>query len=233
MYPVVPGHEIVGRIVDLGPQTSSFKIGELVAVGCLVDACRLCTSCLEGLEQYCEKQSIFTYDSIDPVDRSVTRGGYSSQIIVDEKFTLKIPTAFKEKDLPAVAPLLCAGITTYSPLRHWHVGKNSRVGVVGLGGLGHMAVQLACALGAEVTVFTSSKNKIQDAKKLGAHHVVLSSEKKEMELFIDSLDFIINTVSATHSLDLFIQLLKRDGTMCMVGLPESCYPSFDTAQLIF
>lgn len=232
LFPIVPGHEIVGRVTDIGPNVSSFKKGDIVAVGCLVDSCHQCSSCEENLEQYCD-HAIFTYNSKDPKDGSVTYGGYSSQIVVDEKFVLHVPKEFSEKDLPGVAPLLCAGITTYSPLRHWNVGKGSRVGVIGIGGLGHMAIKLAHAMGAHVIVFTSSQSKIEEAKKLGADEVVISKNEAEVKKYAESLDFILNTVSASHNLDLFIGLLKRDGTMCLVGAPEHPHPSPNINQLIF
>jgi len=232
-YPCVPGHEIIGKVLELGKGVTSFKEGEIVAVGCLVDSCRACQSCQENLEQYCEQGPIFTYNSHGRHDQTVTYGGYSTQIIVDKKFVLHVPKEFKEKDYPGVAPLLCAGITTYSPLKHWKVGKESKVGVVGLGGLGHMAIKLAHAMGAHVTLFTTSANKVEDGKRLGANEVVLSKNVEEMEKHKNSFDFILNTVAASHNLDPFIQLLKRDGTMCLVGAPEFPHPSPTTAELIF
>lgn len=233
IFPIVPGHEIVGRVSQLGSKAHSFKVGEIVAVGCLVDSCRTCPSCKEHLEQYCENQMTFTYNSKDKIDGTITCGGYSSMIIVDEKFILKVPKAFKEKDLAGVAPLLCAGITTYSPLHHWKIGKKSRVGVVGVGGLGHMAIKIAHAMGAHVVVFTTSENKFQEAKRLGAHEVVLSKNEEELKKFTNSLDFIINTVSVSHNLDTFMALLKRDGTMCLVGAPEHPHQSPNINNLIF
>lgn len=233
IYPIVPGHEIVGRVTEIGKDVKSFKVGEIVAVGCLVDSCRTCSSCKDDLEQYCENGMVFTYNGKDKIDGSVTYGGYSTQIVVDEKFVLHIPKGFSEKDLPAVAPLLCAGITTYSPLRHWKVGKGSKVGVVGIGGLGHVAIKLAHAMGAHVVVFTSSENKVQEAKKLGADEVVISKKDQEVKKFTNSLDFIINTVSVSHNLDTYLSLLKRDGTMCLVGAPSTPHPSPSITQLIF
>lgn len=232
-YPIVPGHEIVGRVTNVGNEVKSFKVGDVVAVGCLVDSCRTCSSCKDNLEQYCENGMIFTYNSKDKIDGSVTYGGYSSQIVVDEKFVLHVPKEFSEKDLARVAPLLCAGITTYSPLRHWKIGKGSRVGVVGIGGLGHMAIKIAHAMGAHVVVFTTSESKIQDAKKLGANEVVISKNEEEMKKFTNSLDFILNTVSVSHNLDAFLTLLKLDGTMCLVGAPEQPHPSPNINNLIF
>lgn len=233
MYPFVPGHEILGKILQVGKEVKNFKKDEIVAVGCLVDSCQSCPSCEENLEQYCEKGATFTYNSLDRIDQSVTYGGYSTQIVVDEKFVLHVPKEFKEKDYPGVAPLLCAGITTYSPLKHWKVGKGSKVGVVGLGGLGHMAIKLAHAMGAHVTLFTTSPDKVQDAKKLGADEVIISKNAEEMGKHINSFDFILNTVAAAHNLDPFIALLKRDGTMCLVGVPEFPHPSPNIGQLIF
>ncbi len=233
IYPFVPGHEIVGKILEVGPEVKDFKKGDVVAVGCMVDSCRTCKNCQEGLEQFCDAGAIFTYNSRDRHDKSVTYGGYSTQIVVDHAFVLHVPKEFKEADYPGVAPLLCAGITTYSPLKHWNVGKGSRVGVVGLGGLGHMAIKLAHAMGAHVVLFTTSANKIQDAKKLGANEVVLSKNEEEMKKYTGSFDFILDTVAASHNLDPFLQLLKRDGTLCLVGAPEYPHPSPTVNQLIF
>lgn len=232
-YPVVPGHEIVGRVAEVGKDVKSFKVGDLAAVGCLVDSCRTCPSCKQHLEQYCENGMTFTYNGIDKTDGTVTYGGYSKQIVVDEAFVLKVPKAFSEKDLPGVAPLLCAGITTYSPLRYWKIGKDSRVGVVGIGGLGHMAIKLAKAMGAHVVVFTTSESKVKDAQRLGATEVVISKNKEEMTKFAGSLDFIIDTVSVSHDLDEYLQLLKQGGTLCLVGAPATPHPSPNVTSLIF
>lgn len=232
-YPVVPGHEIVGRVSKVGDKVKSFKVGDLAAVGCMVDSCLNCPSCKAGVEQFCDKGFIATFNGKDKKDSSITYGGYSTLIVVDEKFTLHIPKKFKDSDLAGVAPLLCAGITTYSPLRHWNVGKNSKVGVVGLGGLGHMGVKIAHALGAHVVVFTTSPDKTQDAKRLGADEVVISKNADEMKKHLNSFDFILNTVAASHNLDQFIILLKRDGTMCLVGAPSSPHPSPNVTNLIF
>lgn len=232
LYPVVPGHEIVGRVTTISDDVSRFKVGDIVAVGCMVDSCRTCSSCRQHLEQYCEKGMTLTYNSIDPKDGTVTRGGYSSDIVVNEDFVLDVPEKFKKEDLPGVAPLLCAGITTYSPLRHWKIGKGSHVGVVGLGGLGHMAIQLAHAMGAKVILFTTSEKKIADGKRLGADEVILSQQTEQMQKYFNSLDFIINTVAAPHSLDTYLELLKRDGTMCLVGLPAFSHPSPNVGNLI-
>lgn len=233
IYPFVPGHEIVGKVLQVGSEVKDLKKGDVVAVGCMVDSCRTCNNCKEGLEQYCNEETIFTYNSRDRHDKSVTYGGYSTQIIVDRAFILHVPKEFKETDYPGVAPLLCAGITTYSPLKHWKVGKGSRVGVVGLGGLGHMAIKLAHAMGAHVVLFTTSASKVQDAKRLGANEVVLSKNEEDMKKHIGSFDFILDTVAASHNLDPFLQLLKRDGTLCLVGAPEFPHPSPTINQLIF
>lgn len=233
IYPFVPGHEILGKVLQVGSEVTDFKVGEIVTVGCLVDSCRSCESCKEQLEQYCEEGPIFTYNSRDRHDKSVTYGGYSTHIVVDHAFVLHVPKEFTEKDYPGVAPLLCAGITTYSPLHHWKVGPGSKVGVVGLGGLGHMAIKIAHAMGAYVVLFTTSAGKIADAKRLGADDVVISKDANAMEQHAYGLDFIINTVAAAHNLDPFLHLLKRDGSMCLVGAPEHPHPSPSITELIF
>ncbi len=220
-YPCVPGHEIVGRVIKAGSQVKNFKEGDIAGVGCMVDSCRKCSSCQNGTEQFCKSGPIFTYNSEDKHTKGITYGGYSQTIVVDEAFVLRIP---KELNLPAVAPLLCAGITTYSPLRYWKIGKGHKVGIVGLGGLGHMAVKFAHAFGSHVVFFTTSQNKISDAKKLGAHEVVLSTHKKQMEQHLESLDFILDTVSAEHDLSQYLELLKQDGIMTLVGAPEKPLP---------
>ena len=232
VYPVVPGHEIVGRVTKVGADVKAFKEGDLAGVGCLVDSCRVCPDCMDGLEQYCDGE-VFTYNSEDKHfagDNKMTYGGYSSHIVVDEHFVLRISDKL---NLAAVAPLLCAGITTYSPLKHWKVGLGSKVGIVGLGGLGHMAVKLAHAMGAHVVLFTTSANKVEDAKRLGADEVVISKNADEMQAHIKSFDFILNTVAAAHNLDVFTELLKRDGTMCLNGVPEHSHPSPSIFNLIF
>ena len=233
VYPVVPGHEIVGKVVKVGNEVKGFKIGDYAAVGCMVDSCRTCSSCQENLEQYCEKGMTLTYNSPDKHNGKATYGGYSENIVVDEKFVLHLPKEFKESDLPGVAPLLCAGITTYSPLRHWKIGKGSQVGVVGLGGLGHMAIKLAHAMGAHVVLFTTSPGKAEDAKRLGANDVVISKNPEEMKKYQNRLDFILDTVAASHNLDSYLELLKRDGTLCLVGAPEFPHPSPTITNLIF
>jgi len=220
IYPCVPGHEIVGRVVKVGREVKNFKEGDLAGVGCLVDTCRTCPSCEENLEQFCDDK-VLTYNSEDKHTGGVTYGGYSASIVVDQDFVLRISDKL---DLAATAPLLCAGITTYSPLRHWKVTKGKKVGVVGLGGLGHMAVKIANAFGAEVTLFTTSPGKTADAKRLGAHDVVLSRDEDAMKQRAKSLDFIIDTVSAKHDLNAYLELLKRDGTLTQVGLPPEPLP---------
>ena len=230
-YPCIPGHEIVGRVARVGGQVSKFKAGDLVGVGCLVDSCRRCASCAEGLEQYCENGFTGTYNGPEQGTGNNTYGGYSNRIIVDEKFVLRI--RHPEEQLAAVAPLLCAGITTYSPLRKWEVGPGQTVGVVGLGGLGHMGVKLARALGANVVLFTTSPGKAADAIKLGAHEVVISTDRKAMAEQRNRFDFILNTVAAPHDLDPFLGMLKRDGSLVLVGAPSSPHPSPGVFNLIF
>jgi len=220
-YPAVPGHEIFGRVSKIGKEVRKFREGDLAAVGCLVDSCRKCDSCKAGLENYCEVEPIYTYNSPDKHLGGVTYGGYSKTIVVDERYVLKAPTNL---DRAGVAPLLCAGITTYSPLRHWKVGKGQKVGIIGLGGLGHMGVKFAHAMGAEVTLFTTSPNKKDDARRLGAQHVIVSKDQAEMEKHLSSFDFILDTVSAQHDLNAYLMLLKRDGTLVTVGAPPEPLP---------
>ncbi len=220
-YPCVPGHEIVGRVTKVGKDVTKFQAGDLAAVGCLVDSCRKCPSCARGLEQYCEKNPTYTYNAPDKNSGGVTFGGYSDSIVVEESFTLKVPA---QLDLAATAPLLCAGITTYSPLRHWKVGPGQKVGIVGLGGLGHMGVKFAKALGAHVVLFTTSPGKIEDGKRLGAHEVVVSKNADEMAKHRGSFDFILDAVSAEHDINAYLALLKLDGTLTLVGAPEKPLP---------
>src|SRR3569623_185484 len=215
-YPCVPGHEIVGRVVSVGEEVTKFKIGDLAAVGCMVDSCRHCDYCKDGLEQYCEEGNTGTYNSPDKHLGTQTYGGYSECIVVDENFVLRVP---ENLDLAATAPLLCAGITTYSPLKHWNVGPGKKVGIVGIGGLGHMGVKIAHAMGAHVVAFTTSESKRQDAHDLGADEVINSRNVEEMEKHANSFDFILDAVAAGHDLDNLTALLKRDGTLCLVGLP--------------
>jgi uncharacterized zinc-type alcohol dehydrogenase-like protein len=229
LYPSVPGHEIVGRVVAVGSSVSQFKPGDTVGVGCMVDSCQHCASCNEGLEQYCEKGFVGTYNGPASGGGENTYGGYSDNIVVDEKFVLRISHT---ENLAAVAPLLCAGITTYSPLRQWKVGPGQKVGVVGLGGLGHMAVKIAAAMGAHVVLFTTSPDKREDALRLGAKEVVVSKNADEMAAHVNSFDFILNTVAAPHNLDAFVNLLKRDATMTLVGAPATPHPSPSVFGLI-
>jgi alcohol dehydrogenase (NADP+) len=217
IYPMVPGHEIVGRIVKVGAAVKKFKVDDLAGVGCFVDSCRECAGCKEGEEQFCEKRLSVTYNGYEQDGTTPTFGGYSNQIVVDEKYVLKISDKLP---LANVAPLLCAGITTYSPLKHFNIGKGDKVGVVGLGGLGHMAVKLAASMGAEVTVFSTSSSKEQDAKRLGATHFVITKDPKNLEKLAGALDFIIDSVSAPHDCNMYLNLLRRDGTMVLVGVPE-------------
>ncbi|MGN6656708.1 MAG: NAD(P)-dependent alcohol dehydrogenase [Rhodanobacter sp.] len=231
LYPCVPGHEIVGHVSAVGSEVGGFKVGDTVGVGCMVGSCQHCAACDEGLEQYCENGFVGTYNGRTKDAPGHTLGGYSQRIVVDEKFVLKV--RHPEDQLAAVAPLLCAGITTYSPLRHWKVGPGSKVGVVGIGGLGHMGVKLAHAMGAHVVAFTTSNSKRQAALELGADEVVVSRNADEMKAHAASFDFILNTVAASHVLDDYTSLLKRDGTMVLVGVPEHPHPSPNIANLIF
>ncbi|MEO7773958.1 MAG: NAD(P)-dependent alcohol dehydrogenase [Steroidobacteraceae bacterium] len=221
-FPQVPGHEIVGRVTAVGDNASKHKVGDMVGVGCFVDSCRTCSSCQQGLEQYCEKGSTGTYGGTEKQTGKPTQGGYSKTIVVDEDFVLRIPTGL---DPAAAAPLLCAGITTYSPLRTWEAGPDKRVGVVGLGGLGHMAVKLAKAMGSHVTMFTTSPSKVEDAQRLGADNVVISKDAGAMRKVRNSLDLIIDTVSAPHDLDSEFALLRRDGTLVLLGGSPQPHPS--------
>ena len=228
-FPMVPGHEIVGRVRQVGAEVKRFKEGDLAGVGCMLDSCRECASCKASEEQYCDRgQTVFTYNGFY-ADGSPTYGGYSEQIVVDEDFALKISPKL---DLAAVAPLLCAGITTYSPLRHWNVGAGQKVGVIGLGGLGHMGLKFARALGAHVVQFTTSPDKAADALRLGAHEVVNTRVEGELEKHADSFDFILDTVSAPHDINPYIATLRRDGHLVMVGIPEKA-PVLEGMPLAF
>ncbi len=211
----MPGHEIVGRVTVIGAEVEKFKVGDLAAVGCMVDSCRTCENCREGLEQFCDRRATFTYNSEDKKSGGVTYGGYSARIVVDQDFVLRISDKL---DLAATAPLLCAGITTYSPLRRANIGKGKKVGIVGLGGLGHMGVKFASAFGAHVVLFTTSPGKSEDARRLGAHEVVISKNADEMEKHLNSFDFILDTVSANHDINAYLGLLKRDGRLTLVGV---------------
>ncbi|EKY3198574.1 NAD(P)-dependent alcohol dehydrogenase [Cronobacter turicensis] len=230
LFPCVPGHEIVGRVTAIGTKVTGFTSGDLVGVGCIVDSCKHCEECDEGLENYCDHM-IGTYNFPTPDAPGHTLGGYSQQIVVHERYVLRI--RHPESQLAAVAPLLCAGITTYSPLRHWQAGPGKKVGIVGIGGLGHMGIKLAHAMGAQVVAFTTSESKRDAAKALGADEVVVSRNADEMQAHAKSFDFILNTVAAPHNLDAFTALLKRDGTMTLVGAPASPHPSPEVFNLIF
>lgn len=221
-YPCVPGHEIIGRVSRVGAGVKSFKPGEVVGVGCMVDSCRTCPDCVAGTEQYCRSGPIWTYNGRDRHLNLHTFGGYSKRIVVDQAFVVRVPANL---DRAAAAPLLCAGITTYSPLKHWGVGRGSKVGIVGLGGLGHMGVKLAHAFGAETLVFTTSPGKVDDAKRLGADDVIISKDDAAMAKHVASFDFILDTVGNSHNLDPYMSLLARDGTLCLVGAPEHAHPS--------
>jgi alcohol dehydrogenase (NADP+) len=221
VYPCIPGHEIVGRVVKAGSAVKKFKEGDLAAVGCLVDSDRTCPNCRAGDEQFCDSMPTFTYNAEDKHLGGITYGGYSDSIVVDEAFVLRVP---KQLDPAATAPLLCAGITTYSPLRHWNVKKGQKVGIVGLGGLGHMGVKFANAFGAHVVLFTTSPNKSADAKRLGAHEVVVSKNEAEMAKHVGSFDFILDTVSAEHNVNAYLDLLKLNGTLTLVGASPTPLP---------
>ncbi|HXG84604.1 MAG TPA: NAD(P)-dependent alcohol dehydrogenase [Pyrinomonadaceae bacterium] len=218
IYPMVPGHEIVGRVGKVGAGVSKFSEGDYAGVGCFVDSCRQCENCAEGVEQFCLKQAAMTYNGTEMDRKTPTFGGYSSQIVVDENYALKINDT---ENLAGVAPLLCAGITTYSPLKRFNVGKGQKVGVVGLGGLGHMGVKLAASMGANVTVFSTSPSKETDARKLGAHNFVVTKKPENMTPLAGTYDFILDTVSADHDLNMYLNLLKREGAMVLVGAPEN------------
>lgn len=228
-YPCVVGHEIVGRVTRIGKKVTRFKIGEFVGVGCLVNSCRKCKNCRKNLEQYCEVDGVGTYNSQDPIDKKITKGGYSQLQVVQEAFVLKIP---KGMDLAKAAPLLCAGITTYSPLRHWKVGKGMKVGIVGLGGLGHMGLKYAKAFGAEVYVITTSPKKAKDAKKYGADGVVLMTDQKQVKTNKSNFDFLLNTVPVAHDLHPYIDLLSSDGVMVIVGAITELKSGFHGWSLI-
>ncbi|WAH54236.1 NAD(P)-dependent alcohol dehydrogenase [Pseudescherichia vulneris] len=229
LFPCVPGHEIVGRVTAVGSEVTSHKEGDLVGVGCIVDSCKHCEDCEEGLENYCDHM-VGTYNGPTADAPGHTLGGYSQQIVVHERYVLRIK--HPEDQLAAVAPLLCAGITTYSPLRHWQAGPGKKVGVVGIGGLGHMGIKIAHAMGAHVVAFTTSESKREAAKALGADEVVVSRNPEEMQAHTKSFDFILNTVAAPHNLDAFTALLKRDGTMTLVGAPATPHPSPEVFSLI-
>ena len=221
IYPCVPGHEIVGKIISVGNHVSKFKVGDVVGVGCMVDSCRECEYCKEGLEQYCEPGNTGTYNSPDKYLGTQTYGGYSENVVVDENYVLHIP---ENLDLAATAPLLCAGITTYSPLHHWKVGPGKKVGIVGIGGLGHMGIKIAKAMGAHVVAFTTSESKFAEAKRLGADEVVLSKDEAQMAAYKGKLHFILDAVSADHDINAYLGLLRVDGSLALVGAPEHPLP---------
>ena len=218
IYPCVPGHEIIGTVTRVGPSVTGFKAGDTVGVGCLVDSCRTCDHCERGLEQFCMTMPVFTYNGPDSHSGGHTFGGYSERIVVDEAFVLRVP---EKLDAASAAPLLCAGITTYSPMRKWKVGPGQKVGVVGLGGLGHMGVKFARSFGAHVVLFTTSPGKAEDGLRMGAHEVVVSRNEEEMAAHAGSFDFILDTVSADHDVNAYLAQLKLDGTLCLVGAPEN------------
>lgn len=230
IYPMVPGHEIIGRVLETGKAVARFAVGDLIGVGCLVDSCRKCPSCSEGLEQYCEGGMTLTYGCRDEKHGGITYGGYSAQIVVDKEFVLRIPDNI---DTKGAAPLLCAGITMWSPLKHWGVGKEDTVGIVGLGGLGHMGVKFASALGAKVVMITTSPEKGEDAKALGANDVLISTDQKAMDAAANSFSFIVNTIPVGHDMNPYVALLKRDATMVLVGAIEPLSPGLNGGPLIF
>lgn len=227
-FPMVPGHEIIGKVTKVGSEVNKFKPGDTVGVGCMVDSCRECPDCRDNLEQFCNN-AVFTYNSPDKHSGGSNYGGYSGQIVVNQDFVLHVSDKL---DPAAAAPLLCAGITTYSPLKHWKIGKGDKVGIVGLGGLGHMGIKFARAFGAHVVLFTTSPDKTEDAKRLGADEVVISRNPGQMQQHLGSFDFILNTVAAQHNLDIYTELLKHDGTLCLVGLPDQPHPSPSVGNLI-
>lgn len=229
-YPLVPGHEIVGRISSVGKASEKFKIGDLVGVGVMVDSCRHCSACEDQEEQYCEQGFTATYNGKDKYTGGYTLGGYAEKIVVDQDFVVRIP---ENLNLAAVAPLLCAGVTTWSPLRHWNIKTGDKVGVIGLGGLGHMAVKLAHALGAEVTLFTSSPSKIEDAKRLGAKHVVISTDETQMQEYKGKLNFILDCVAAPHDLNPYLNTLKSSGHLVLVGIPDQPHPALAVTPIVF
>lgn len=229
IYPVVPGHEIIGRVTDVGDKVTQFKVGDTVGVGCMVDSCRECSACEDGLEQYCLNGMVPTYNGEDLHDGTVTYGGYSEQIVVSDRFVVKVPDSL---DPAKAAPLLCAGITTYSPLRHYGVKAGDKVGVIGMGGLGHMGVKFAKALGAEVTIFTRSEAKVKEAKKQGADHVIISTDESQMEAAAETFDFMLDTVPVQHDLNPYINCLKYNGTHILVGLLEPVEPALQAGALV-
>jgi uncharacterized zinc-type alcohol dehydrogenase-like protein len=228
-FPVVPGHEIIGRVTSVGPDVTNYRVGDTVGVGCMVDSCRSCSACESGLEQYCSEGMTGTYNGIDRHDGSITYGGYSDRVVVSERFVVKIP---EKLDRAAAAPLLCAGITTYSPLRHYGVKAGDKVGIIGMGGLGHMGVKFARALGAEVTIFTRSESKVAEAKKQGADHVIISTDRAQMKAARETFDFMLDTVPVQHDLNPYLSSLKVDGTHILVGLLDPIEPAVQAGALV-
>lgn len=228
-YPVIPGHEIIGRVTAVGPEVKGYNVGDLVGVGCMVDSCRTCSACESGLEQYCLDGMTLTYGSTDRQDGTITHGGYSERVVVSERFVVRIP---ENLDPASAAPILCAGVTTYSPLRHFKVGKGHRVGVLGMGGLGHMGVKFAKALGAEVTIFTRSESKVAEARKQGADHVIISTDRAQMKAAADSFDFLLDTIPAAHDLNPYLKCLKYDGTHILVGQLTPIEPALHAGLLV-
>ncbi|PVY76793.1 putative zinc-type alcohol dehydrogenase-like protein [Tamilnaduibacter salinus] len=229
VYPVIPGHEIVGRVTAVGPEVRNYQVGDVVGVGCMVDSCRSCSACEAGLEQYCLEGMTATYNGKDRHDESVTYGGYSNHVVVSERFVVKVP---EKLDSATAAPILCAGITTYSPLRHYGVRAGHKVGVIGMGGLGHMGVKFAKALGAEVTIFTRSESKVAEAKKQGADHVIVSTDREQMKAAAESFDFLLDTVPVQHDLNPYLNCLTFDGTHILVGLLEPVEPALQAGALV-
>lgn len=228
-YPIVLGHEIVGRVTALGSEVTQYREGDLVGVGCMVDSCRHCDACDDGLEQYCVNGATMTYGGKDRQDGQFTQGGYSDKLVVSERFVLRMPEGI---DLQSAAPLLCAGITTYSPLRHFGVGHGHRIGVIGMGGLGHMGIKLAKAFGAEVTLFTRSENKVDEARRNGADHVVISTDREQMKAVADTFDFMLDTIPVPHDINPYLRSLRYDGTHILVGLLEPMEPPLQSNQLV-
>lgn len=229
IYPVVPGHEIIGKVTAVGDKVKGFRVGDSVGVGCMVDSCRECSSCEQGLEQYCLNGMVPTYNGEDLHDKSVTYGGYSEKIVVSDRFVVRVP---EKLDPAKAAPLLCAGITTYSPLRHFGVKEGHKVGVIGMGGLGHMGVKFAKAMGAEVTIFTRSESKVAEAKRQGADNVIISTDDEQMEAAAETFDFLLDTVPVQHDLNPYINCLKVDGTHILVGLLEPVDPALQAGALV-
>ncbi|RYG70348.1 NAD(P)-dependent alcohol dehydrogenase [bacterium] len=229
LYPMVPGHEIIGKIAEVGAEVTKVKVGDMVGVGCMVDSCQECAACKADLEPYCEEGCTVTYNGTDPHDGLPTFGGYSEKIVVSDKFVVNIPDNLDPK---SAAPLLCAGITTYSPLRHWKIGPGQKVAVVGLGGLGHMGLKFAKAMGADVTLFTRTSDKEEEARRLGADHVVLSTDEEQMKAVANSFEFILDTVPTKHDLEPYLKTLKLDGTLCLVGMLDPIEPTIHSTSLI-